>query len=61
MVAALGDGIDELVSLLAPWGHAIREAGGYPLRGRTSWRRSAEQVLREPLPTVAAPLFPAPA
>jgi hypothetical protein len=33
MVAALGDGIDELVSLLAPWGHAIREAGGYPPQG----------------------------
>jgi hypothetical protein len=30
---ALGSGLDELVELLAPWGEAIREAGGYPPRG----------------------------
>jgi hypothetical protein len=33
MVAALGDGIGELIDLLAPWGQAIREAGGYPPQG----------------------------
>jgi hypothetical protein len=30
---ALGDGTDELIGLLAPWGQAIREAGGYPPQG----------------------------
>jgi hypothetical protein len=34
MVDALGEGgTDELVGLLAPWGQAIREAGGYPPQG----------------------------
>jgi hypothetical protein len=31
---ALGnDGLEELIGLLAPWGKAIREAGGYPAQG----------------------------
>ncbi len=29
VVGALGDDLDELITLLAPWGRAIREAGGY--------------------------------
>jgi len=33
IVDALGEGIDELVDLLAPWGQAIRDAGGYPPQG----------------------------
>lgn len=33
IVDVLGDGTDELVGLLAPWGDAIREAGGYPPQG----------------------------
>jgi hypothetical protein len=33
MVAALGDGTGALIDLLAPWGQAIREAGGYPPQG----------------------------
>jgi hypothetical protein len=30
---ALGSGLDELVDSLAPWGQAIRDAGGYPSQG----------------------------
>jgi hypothetical protein len=34
MLDALGDdGFQELVGLLAPWGQAIRDAGGYPAQG----------------------------
>jgi hypothetical protein len=33
IVDALGEGVDELVDLLAPWGQAIRDAGGYPPQG----------------------------
>ena len=33
VVDTLGDGIDELVDLLTPWGQAIRDAGGYPPQG----------------------------
>jgi hypothetical protein len=33
IVAALGDDLDELVSILLPWGTAIREGGGYPAMG----------------------------
>jgi hypothetical protein len=33
IVAALGDGGDELVALLTPWGDAIKAAGGYPAQG----------------------------
>lgn len=34
MLDALGDdGLEELIGLLAPWGTAIRDAGGYPARG----------------------------
>jgi hypothetical protein len=33
MVAALGDATDVLLGLLAPWGQAIRAAGGYPPQG----------------------------
>ena len=33
MLDALGDGFDKLVGLLAPWGQAIRDAGGYPPQG----------------------------
>lgn len=29
IVAALGDGLDELVDLLSPWGEALRAAGAY--------------------------------
>jgi hypothetical protein len=32
-VAALGDDIEELIGLLAPWGAAIRDAKGYPGSG----------------------------
>ena len=33
IVDALGDSFDELLALLAPWGQAIRDAGGYPPQG----------------------------
>ena len=33
MLEALGDDFDELIGLLAPWGKAIRDAGGYPAQG----------------------------
>jgi hypothetical protein len=33
IVEALGDDLDELVSLLLPWGEQIRAAGGYPASG----------------------------
>ena len=33
MLEALGDGFDELVAILTPWGRAIRDAGGYPPQG----------------------------
>lgn len=34
MLDALGDeGLEELIGLLAPWGEAIRDAGGYPAQG----------------------------
>ncbi len=33
MLDALGDGFDALLALLVPWGHAIRDAGGYPPQG----------------------------
>jgi hypothetical protein len=34
MLDALGDdGLEELIGLLAPWGDAIRAAGGYPAQG----------------------------
>jgi len=33
VVDTLGDGLDELIDLLTPWGAAIREAGGYPPQG----------------------------
>jgi hypothetical protein len=34
MLDALGDdGLEELIGLLAPWGEAIRAAGGYPAQG----------------------------
>jgi hypothetical protein len=33
IVDSLGDGVDELLDLLTPWGRAIREAGGYPPQG----------------------------
>jgi hypothetical protein len=33
IVESLGDRFDELIDLLAGWGRAIREAGGYPPQG----------------------------
>jgi hypothetical protein len=42
MLRALGDDISELVSLLAPWGQAIRDAGGYPPQGPHDLARSRE-------------------
>jgi hypothetical protein len=33
MIANLGDDLDELLSILEPWGAAIREARGYPKGG----------------------------
>ncbi|MHB1138526.1 MAG: SCO6745 family protein [Microthrixaceae bacterium] len=33
IVDALGDDLHELVALLAPWGRAVRSAGGYPAAG----------------------------
>ena len=30
---ALGDGFDELLAILTPWGDALRAAGGYPAQG----------------------------
>jgi hypothetical protein len=33
LVESLGDRLDELVAVLAPWGQAIRDAGGYPASG----------------------------
>ncbi|HMJ78477.1 MAG TPA: hypothetical protein VK507_21010 [Iamia sp.] len=32
-IDALGDDVDELVTLLRPWGAAVRAAGGYPADG----------------------------
>jgi hypothetical protein len=31
-IDAIGDDLDELVSIMTPWGEAVRDAGGY-LRG----------------------------
>jgi len=33
MVDALGECFDEVIGLLAPWGAALRDAGGYPPQG----------------------------
>jgi hypothetical protein len=33
IIDALGGAVDELLGLLAPWGAAIRDAGGYPPQG----------------------------
>jgi helix-turn-helix protein len=33
MLDALGGSMDELLALLAPWGQAVRAAGGYPPQG----------------------------
>ena len=33
IVTALGDDFTELIALLAPWGRAVRAAGGYPAQG----------------------------
>jgi hypothetical protein len=33
IIAALGDDLDELIDILAPWGAAVREANGYPRSG----------------------------
>jgi len=33
IVDALGPGLEELIGLMAPWGQAIRAAGGYPPQG----------------------------
>jgi hypothetical protein len=33
IMETLGDDVDELIALLAPWGKAIRDAGGYPPQG----------------------------
>jgi hypothetical protein len=33
MIDRLGDGFDELMELLSPWGRALRDAGGYPPQG----------------------------
>jgi len=32
-IAALGDDLDELLTILAPWGRALRAAGAYPADG----------------------------
>ncbi len=32
-LVALGEDLDELIGVLAPWGQAIRDAGGYPPQG----------------------------
>ena len=41
IVDALGDDLDELVTLLATWGRAIRDAGGYPASGPHDLARAA--------------------
>jgi hypothetical protein len=33
IVTTLGDDFSELIGLLAPWGQAVRDAGGYPPQG----------------------------
>ncbi len=33
VLVALGDDVDELIGVLAPWGQAVRDAGGYPAQG----------------------------
>jgi hypothetical protein len=33
IVEALGDDLDELLSILGPWGQAVRDAAGYPASG----------------------------
>jgi hypothetical protein len=33
IVDTLGDGLDELIGVLTPWGQSIRGAGGYPPQG----------------------------
>jgi hypothetical protein len=39
---ALGDELSELIGLLAPWGQAIRQAGGYPPHGPHDLARRPE-------------------
>lgn len=33
VLVALGDDVDELIGVLASWGQAVRDAGGYPAQG----------------------------
>ena len=33
VLVALGDNLDEVIGVLAPWGQAVRDAGGYPAQG----------------------------
>lgn len=41
IIEALGDDLDELIGILAPWGEAIRSAGGYLATGPHDLARAA--------------------
>ena len=45
-IDALGDDVDELVAILAPWGEAIREAKGYPAAGPHDLAAAAKEAAR---------------
>ena len=40
IVDALGEDLDELVSILEPWARRVRDAGGYPRSGPLDLARS---------------------
>ena len=40
---ALGEDLDELVSILEPWGQLVRDAGGYPRSGPLDLARSTSE------------------
>ncbi len=42
-IDALGDDVDELLAILAPWGVAIRDAKGYPASGPHDLARAATE------------------
>ena len=45
-IDALGDDVDELFRILAPWGEAIREAKGYPPSGPHDLAAAAKEAAR---------------
>jgi hypothetical protein len=45
-IDALGDDVDELIAILAPWGASIREARGYPAAGPHDLADAAKEAAR---------------